>query len=71
MSFRIAHLAKLVFDPPSSYIVPIAFIVAPPSYVSALPSFFVAVRDVFAAPPYCVIALSLKYVVVIVQSLWS
>ena len=71
MPFGIAYLARLVFVLPSSYIVPQAFVVAPPSYVFALPSFFVAVQAVFAAPPSFVVAVPLKYVVVVVHSLSS
>ena len=69
--FGIAYLARIVFDPPSSYIVPLAFFVAPPSYVYALPSFLVAVQAVFAAPPSFVVVVPLKYVVVVVHSFSS
>ena len=67
----IAYLARPIFDPPSSYIVPLSFVVAPPSYFSALTFFFVAVQAVFVAPPSFIIALPLEYVVVEAHSLWS
>ena len=71
MPFGIAYLARPVFDPPSSYVVPLAFFVAPPSYVSAIPSFLVVVQAVFAARPSVVVVIPLKYVVVVVHSLSS
>ena len=60
MPFGIGDLAKLAFDPPSFYIVPLAFVVALPSYVSTIPYFFVAIRAVFSAPPSAVVALPSK-----------
>jgi len=62
--FGIAYLAKLAFDPPLAYIVPRAFIVAPPSLL-------VGLQVVFVAPPSFSVALPLKAIVVVIHSLWS
>ena len=54
----------LVFDPPSSYILP-------PSFVSSLPSFVYALQAVFAALPSSIAVLPSKDVVVVFHFLWS
>jgi len=61
----------LVFDPPSSYIVPSSFVSALPSFVTALQAVFAALQAVFAALPSSVAALPSKYVVVVFHFLWS
>ena len=63
------HIVRLLFDPPSSYIVPLAFVVALASFVYAPPSLFGALRAICDAASSFVVALPLKYVVVVVHCL--
>ena len=69
MPFGIVYLARIVSNPSSCCVLPLAFVVAPTSHDSSLPTFVVAIRVVFAAPPSFAFALPLKYVVVDILSL--
>ena len=64
MPFGIAYLAKLAFDPPSTYTVPQAFVAAPPSLLAGL-------QVVFTVPPSFGTALPSKGVIVVIHPLWS
>jgi len=64
VTFGIAYLEKLAFDPPPTYIVPQAFVAAPPSLLAGL-------QVIFIGPPSFSSALPFKDVVIVIHPLWS